>query len=180
MAEFRPLQSIAWLTLNDSCAAMWVGQPFISAASVGLLCSASHLLQDVQRRAALHMPAGPGVPQVVPPEVSDARALQRRIPSLRADLRDPAAQVAKHVRGVFEGCAAHGQALSTPSAQGSAGSSPAVPTSHRTFRGADRVGSSKWPPRTSVSAYLPLPAHLTAPGTPGLRFESRAGTTLGS
>jgi len=53
---------------------------------------APHLLKDEQGRAALHVPAGPGVPKVVPPKVFDARALQCRIPGLRT---------AEHMRDVF-------------------------------------------------------------------------------
>ena len=46
----------------------------------------AQLLQGIRRRAVLHTPAGPGVPQVMPAEVLDTRAVQRLIPSLRADL----------------------------------------------------------------------------------------------
>ena len=47
---------------------------------------APKLLQDMQRGPVLHVPRGPGVPQIVPAEVLDSGALQRLVPSLRADL----------------------------------------------------------------------------------------------
>src|SRR5665213_3743124 len=57
----------------------------------------AQLLQCMQRRAMLHMPARPGVPQVVPAEVLDARALQRAVPSLRADLTNRPPAKTEHV-----------------------------------------------------------------------------------
>ena len=45
---------------------------------------ASQLLQDIQGCTALNVPTGPGVPQVVPAKVLDARAAQGLVPSSRA------------------------------------------------------------------------------------------------
>ncbi len=42
---------------------------------------ARHLLQREQGRSLLHMPRGPGVPQIVPTEVFDPRPLERLVPS---------------------------------------------------------------------------------------------------
>lgn len=48
---------------------------------------AAEFLQGVQGRPGLDVPAGPGVPQVVPPEVGNPCALQRRPPGLGVGLR---------------------------------------------------------------------------------------------
>jgi hypothetical protein len=46
----------------------------------------------------LHVPARPCMPQVMPPEIVDPRARERRIPSLRTDLYHRLAPKAEHAR----------------------------------------------------------------------------------
>jgi len=48
-----------------------------------LALPSGELLQGKKWRSALHVPAGPGVPKIVPAEVLDTGALQRLAPSLR-------------------------------------------------------------------------------------------------
>src|SRR4051812_28299758 len=62
---------------------------------------ATEFLKRVKRRAALHVPVRPGVPQVVPTEILDAHSLERVIPSLGADLANCVTTKAKHVRRMF-------------------------------------------------------------------------------
>ena len=54
---------------------------------------ATEFLQRLQRRPGLDVPAGPGVPQVVPPEVGNPCALQRRPLGFSVDLGEAVAVV---------------------------------------------------------------------------------------
>ncbi len=62
---------------------------------------AAHLLQRIQRRAVLHVPARPRMPQVMPAEVLNTGALQGGVPALRADLLDRLPAKAEHVGGML-------------------------------------------------------------------------------
>jgi hypothetical protein len=57
---------------------------------------AAKFLQDVQWCAALHVPTGPGVSQIVPAKLPDARAIQGLVPSRRAHLLDRFAVESEH------------------------------------------------------------------------------------
>src|SRR5580700_9045435 len=70
---------------------------------------ASELLQSKQRRAALDVPARPGMSQVVKSKVFQTRALQSEVPSPRADLLDRLSQVREHVYGMLA-CLTHDDA----------------------------------------------------------------------
>jgi|SRR5580765_6630899 len=56
----------------------------------------TELLQQIEWRAVLHVPARPGVSQVVPAKVLDTRTLERVVPSFRADLLDRLTSVGEH------------------------------------------------------------------------------------
>jgi len=55
----------------------------------------------MQWRSRLHVPACPGVPQVVPSEVFDAHSLQRRAPRFRIHLAHRFPAKAEHMRWVL-------------------------------------------------------------------------------
>jgi hypothetical protein len=61
---------------------------------------ASQLLQREHRRAVLHVPAGPRMPQIMPAKIGDSCPLERRISSLGAHLGNRLASKAEHVRRV--------------------------------------------------------------------------------
>ena len=68
---------------------------------------AAKLLQCEQWRSALHVPACPGVPQVVPTEITDAGTLECAVPGLGADLSDRLPSEAEHVREMLAELLAH-------------------------------------------------------------------------
>ena len=62
---------------------------------------APELLKNVQRCPVLHVPRRPGVAQIVPTEALDTGALERIVPSSRADLPHRVAVVGEHVQRVL-------------------------------------------------------------------------------
>ncbi len=61
----------------------------------------AQLLKREERRAALRVPRGPGMRQVVPAKGEDAGAFQRRIPCFRRDLLHWLAFVSEHALGML-------------------------------------------------------------------------------
>jgi hypothetical protein len=57
---------------------------------------AAELLQREERRAVLHVPTRPGMPEIVPAEVLDAGALHRQIPRAGTHLMDALSFVGEH------------------------------------------------------------------------------------
>src|SRR5689334_14660407 len=72
----------------------------VTTNHLGTLPSAQ-LLQREQRRSVLHVPARPGVPQIMPAKVFDAGALERLVPCFRADLSDRLPAETEHARRMF-------------------------------------------------------------------------------
>lgn len=60
---------------------------------------AREFLQSKERRSVLHVPRGPGMPQIVPPEALDAGAGERLVPSLRAELLHRPASIREYEQG---------------------------------------------------------------------------------
>src|SRR5436309_3241904 len=55
-------------------------------------------LRRIARRSSLHVPARPGMAQVVPSKILDADSLQRRTPCFRVDLAHWLTSKAEHMR----------------------------------------------------------------------------------
>lgn len=66
-----------------------------------MVVAAAEFLQGVQGSPGLDVPGGPGLSQIVPPEVGNPRALQRRPPGPGVDLGEAVALAGEHVDRVF-------------------------------------------------------------------------------